>query len=60
LSLDRLKPEEKVNLAISMTDTCVRVCADAVKDRYRTIREEELIERVRERIVYGKRRRSEV
>lgn len=56
LSLDGLKPEKKVNLAIGMSDVCVRVCADAVRDRYPTIKEEELLERVRERMSYGKRR----
>jgi len=39
-----------------MTDVCVRVCADAVRDQYPSIREEELLERVRERIMFGKRR----
>lgn len=55
MSLDRLKPEEKVNLAISMTDVCIRICIDAVKDRYGPISEEELAERVRERIIYSRR-----
>lgn len=60
MSLDGLKPEEKVNLAIGMTDACVRVCADAVRDQYGTINEGELLERVRERIMYAKRRESGV
>jgi len=47
-------PEEKVNLAIGMTDLCVRVCADAVRDGYTTIEERELIELVRERITCRK------
>lgn len=54
LSLDELMPEEKVNLAIGMTDLCVRVCADAVRDGYTTIEERELIELVRERITCRK------
>lgn len=58
--LEKLKPEERVALAIGMTDVCVRVCADAVRDQYPTIKEQELVERVRERIMYGKRRRREV
>lgn len=29
----RFKREERVNLAISMSDVCIRVCADGVKDR---------------------------
>lgn len=60
MSLEELKPEERVALAIGMTDVCVRVCADAVRDQYPTIKEQELVERVRERIMYGKRRRREV
>jgi hypothetical protein len=60
LSRRKLKPEEKVNAAISMTDTCVHVCADSVKDQNRMISEEELLERVRERISFGKRCEHEV
>jgi len=52
--------EEKVNLAINMIDTCVRICADAVRERYPRMKEEELLERVRERIIYGRRRWREV
>jgi len=59
LPLDHLKPEEKVNIAIGMTDLCVLVCADAVRDQYSTIEDEELMERVRERIMFGKRRERE-
>ena len=60
LSWDKLKPEEKVNLAISMTDVCVHVCADAVRDLNRGLREEEIVERVRERIMFGKPRQHGV
>jgi len=60
LSAGELKPEEKVNLTIAMTDVCVRVYADAVRDRNPGINEAELIERVRERITYSRRRRSGV
>jgi len=58
--LGRLKPEERVNLAIGMSDVCVRVCADGVRDQNPGISEEELIERVRERLLFGKRRKSGV
>jgi len=54
--LGRLKPEEKVDLAIGMSDVCVRVCADGVRDANPGISEEELIECVRERLMFGKRR----
>jgi hypothetical protein len=53
--LGRLPPEERVNLAIGMSDVCVRVCADGVRDQNPGISEEELIERVRERIEWSKR-----
>jgi len=56
LSQSELKPEEKVNLAIGMTDVCVRVCADGIRDLNPDLKEEELMERVRERIGFGKRR----
>jgi hypothetical protein len=52
--LGRLKREERVNLAVGMSDVCVRVCADGVRDQNPGISEEELIERVRERLMFGK------
>lgn len=60
LAVKRLKPEERVNLAVGMSDVCVRVCADGVRDQNPGISEEELIERVRERLLFGKRRKSGV
>jgi len=39
LSLRKLKPEEKVNLAINMTDVCVQICANDVKDQNKNIKE---------------------
>jgi len=56
LSVRRLKPEERVNLAVGMSDVCVRVCADGVRDQNPGISEEELVERVRERLMFDKRR----
>jgi len=52
--------EERVNLAINMTDACVRVCADGVRDEQPKMKEKELLKRVRERIAYGRRRECEV
>jgi hypothetical protein len=57
---EKLKPEEKVNLSIGMIDACVHICANAIKDRDETIKEEELLEKVRARITYKKRRHYEV
>jgi len=60
LTLEKLKPEEKVNHSINMIDTCIRICTDALKDQDETIKEKELLEKVRERIMYQKRRHHEV
>lgn len=54
----RLTPEERVNLSIGMSDVCIRVCADGVRDQNPDISEEELIERVRERLMFDKRVRK--
>lgn len=55
-----ISPEEKVNLAIDMTDTCVHVCVESLRMRYPRISEEELLEKVRERTMYNRRKRCEV
>jgi len=60
LVLEKLKPEEKVNLSISMVDVSIRICADSLKDQDVNIKEEELLEKVRERTMYQKRRHYEV
>lgn len=51
----RLTPEERVNLSVGMSDVCIRVCADGVRDQNPSISEKELIERVRERLTFDKR-----
>jgi hypothetical protein len=56
----RLKREERVNLAVNMSDVCIRVCADGVRDQNPSISEEELIERVRERLMFDRRRKGGV
>jgi hypothetical protein len=38
-----LNPEEKVAIAIDMTDTCIRICADGIKAQHPGIGEEGLI-----------------
>ncbi|MGA9388471.1 MAG: hypothetical protein WBV70_06585 [Candidatus Bathyarchaeia archaeon] len=61
MDLRRLKPEEKVNIAIDMTDACVRVCAEGIIAQCPNIEEDELLKQLRERIEYAKRwRRREV
>ena len=49
-----------MNLSISMIDTCIHICADALKDQDETITKEELLEKVRARIMCDKRRHHEV
>ena len=53
---EELKPEERVDLAIGMSDVVVRVCAEGVRAQYPDISEEELIEKVRERLMFDDRR----
>jgi len=50
----RLKPEERVDLAVNMSDVCIQVCAEGVRAQYPNIDEERLIELVRERLMFEK------
>lgn len=50
----RLKPEEKVNMAIEMTEAMVRVCLDGIKGRNPGMTEEELMNALRERLEWAK------
>lgn len=50
----RLKPEEKVNMAIEMTEAMVRVCLDGIKGRNPSMTEEELTKELRERLEWAK------
>jgi len=45
-----LKPKERVNLAVGMSDVCVRVCAEGIRAQFPGISDKELIEKLRERI----------
>jgi len=60
LPRNKLTPSEKVDIAINMTDVCVRVCADGIRAQNPNISDEELVERVRERFVFAKRHRNRV
>jgi hypothetical protein len=53
----RLKPEERVDLAVNMSDVCIRVCAEGVRAQYPNIDEERLIKLVRERLMFEKKLR---
>ena len=52
----KLSPEEKVVLAMDMTEAVTRICADGIRDNDPKITDEELIEEIRRRITE---RRSE-
>ena len=52
MSSGELNPEERVNVVIGMTDVCIRVYAEGVGHRDRSLTDEE----VRERIAYARRR----
>lgn len=54
----RLSSEERVDLAVGMSDVCIRVCADGVRDQNPGIAEDELVERVRERLLFGRQKHS--
>jgi hypothetical protein len=55
--LGRLKPEEKVLMCIDMTDLCVRICADGIRNQFPDITKEELNLKLRERLEWSKRNR---
>jgi hypothetical protein len=42
--LGRLKPEEKIAIAVDMVDACLQICADDIRAQNPGISEEELIE----------------
>ncbi|MBC7130456.1 hypothetical protein H5T51_04460 [Candidatus Bathyarchaeota archaeon] len=50
----RLTPEERVDLAVNMSDVCIRICAEGVRAQHPNISEEKLIELVRERLMFEK------
>ena len=54
--LGRLPPEEKLRIAIDMTDACVRVCADGIRTQNPGISEKDLVEKLRERLEWSKRK----
>jgi hypothetical protein len=56
--LGRMKPEEKVAIAIDITDACMCICAEGIKAQCPDISEAELIERLQERLEWSKRRRK--
>ncbi|HLN44246.1 MAG: hypothetical protein ACM3WQ_06660 [Chloroflexota bacterium] len=55
--LGSLKPKEKIALCIDMTDTCIQICAASIQQQNPNISQEELIEQIRQRLVWTKRHR---
>jgi len=55
-----LKPEEKVDATIQMTDAVVRICADGIRDQNPNMTEKQLQEELRKRINSQKRSHHEV
>jgi len=60
LKRKKLTPEEKVNLAIKMTDMYIQRCADAIKAQNPGITEKQLKEKLRAKLMRQKRRHHEV
>jgi hypothetical protein len=56
--LGKLKPEEKVAIAIDMTDACVRICATGIRAQCPGITEAELNVKLRKRLAWSKRPRK--
>lgn len=56
MDAERLRPEEKVDVAIDMSDCCVRICAEGIRAEFPDVTEEELVGRLRERIEWVRRR----
>jgi hypothetical protein len=55
--LGHLKSEDKVQMCIDMTDVCVNICASGIRSQYPGISEEELLEELRLRLQWAKRKR---
>jgi hypothetical protein len=53
--LGRLEPAAKVNMAVEMTEAMVSVCVEGIKAQNPNMTEEELMERLRERLEWAKR-----
>lgn len=51
---ERTLAEKKVNLAINMSDVCVRVSFDSIRDRNPRIKKKEVLKLMRKRIMYGR------
>ncbi|HVP16340.1 MAG TPA: hypothetical protein VMT42_03140 [candidate division Zixibacteria bacterium] len=55
--LGRLPPDVKVNMTVDMTEAMVSVCLEGVRAQNPKLTDVELMERLRERFEWAKRRR---
>ena len=55
--LGSLKPEEKVAIALDMTDACVRICKAGIRAQCPDVSEAEVNEKLRKRLEWSKRLR---
>jgi hypothetical protein len=53
--LGRLKPEEKVAIAIEMTDGCVRICAAGIRSQCPDVSVAEVNNKLRKRLEWQRR-----
>jgi hypothetical protein len=56
--LGKLPPDVKVNMAVDMTEAMVSVCLEGVKAQNPKLTDDELMERLRERFEWAKRKRG--
>ena len=56
----KLRSEEKVAIAVNMSDVCVHICAEGIRSQNTSIKEERIIEEVRNRILRKQPHRYEV
>lgn len=55
--LGRLPPEEKVAICMDMSDGCVLVCAEGIRAQNPGLTDDEVVEKLRERLEWSKRHR---
>ena len=57
--MTHLKPEEKVNITMDLTDAATRITAQGIRDQNPGIIEEQVMEELRRRIAQTRRPRNE-
>jgi hypothetical protein len=59
LDFSDLTPEEKVNLAIGMTDVCIHICSEGIRNQHPEITDNRLLELLRERLAFSRQLNTE-